>query len=78
MKILKLVPDGWPCTLGECPPGPFIYNGNLGFKTEYTNNGDIEVFCETGEYFWAGTNVAEERNKIIVQPVIAKWEEVEL
>ncbi len=22
-------------TLEECPPGPFLFNGNLGFKTEY-------------------------------------------
>lgn len=22
-------------TLAECPPGPFLFNGRLGFKTEY-------------------------------------------
>ena len=35
---LVLVPDGEPCRLDACPPGPFMAvrsGGGLGFKTEY-------------------------------------------
>ncbi len=30
-----LVADGGEMTLAECPPGPFLFNGSLGFRTEY-------------------------------------------
>lgn len=38
MREVRLVPHGWPCTLAECPPGPFVAVDRpdaLGFKTEY-------------------------------------------
>ncbi len=67
MKIAKLIPNGWPCTYGECPSGAFIHNQiHLGFKSEYKNEG----FNEAGEYFCGGDD-------IIVQPVYLEWEEIE-
>ena len=39
MTKLLIVPDGWPCTLEECPPGPFVTLDNpnlLCFKSEYS------------------------------------------
>lgn len=76
MQKLTIEPNGWVCTLKECPPGHFVFADSLCFKTEYTSsNGNIEVFNEAGEVFWGGKNLPFERDKIIVQPVIAKWEE---
>ena len=65
MKQLVLKPNGWPCTLEECPPGIFVCGENIGFKSEYSND-KTEAFCESGEYFCAGDDK-------IVQPVTAEW-----
>jgi hypothetical protein len=36
VREVRLVPCGWPCSLAECPPGPFAsLEGHLGFKSEY-------------------------------------------
>jgi len=35
MKRLVVEPSGWPCKLRECPPGHFVYEESLCFKTEY-------------------------------------------
>ncbi len=78
MKTLQIIPDGWPCKLIECPPGLFSFSGTIGLKSEYyANNPDkIEVFCsETGECFWGGTQQAEARAALMVQPVIVRWAE---
>jgi hypothetical protein len=48
MKRLEIRPDGWPVKLRDSPPGFFIYEGRLCFKTEY---GASEVFNSAGEYF---------------------------
>lgn len=67
MKRLVVEPDGWECSIEECPPGHFVFDDRLCFKSEYgTNDGGIEVFCETGEAFVKRT--------VIVQPVMAHWE----
>lgn len=70
MKVLKLVPDGWPCSLEECRPGHFVHDGiHLGFKTEYRKeNGSVMAFNEAGEYFCV-TDVHK------VQAVSAQWED---
>ena len=70
MKRLIIVPDQWQCPLKECPPGFYMYEDNLCFKSEY----GFEVFCDSGEYFWGGVNNKEETMEFMVQPVIAKWE----
>lgn len=81
MKRLVINPEGWPCTLAECPPGHFLFGEYLCFKTEYAQEvkGDYfpQSYCETGEFFWGGTKTHEERSRLIVQPVTAEWEEYE-
>ena len=59
------------CTLDACPPGLFIFEGCLGFKSEYRRaNGSAEAFVvETGEAFWGGTSNAEACNALMVLPV---------
>jgi len=78
MKILQIIPHGWPRKLINCPPGLFSFNGNIGFKSEYYD-GDpekIEVFCaDTGECFWGGTSDKIDRAALIVQPVVLQFTE---
>ena len=71
MKKLVLNPDSWECTLEECPPGLFVFEGMVCFKTEYpTDSGKVQAFNKAGEMFcYEGT--------ILVQPVLAKWEDDE-
>ena len=74
MKQLIIVPDGWPCTLAECPPGFFVIEESLCLKSEY---GDNEAYVDSGEYFARGTTSKEKRANVIVQPVKAVWQEVD-
>lgn len=64
----KIVPDGWPCSLLEAPPGPFVtltHPDLLCFKSEYAqDDGRVKAFNSAGEYFCG------EGNSEIVQPVI--------
>lgn len=64
----QLVPNGWPCNLGEAPEGMFITLDNpdlICFKTEYLNkDGSVKAFNSEGEYF-CGKGDNE-----IVQPVM--------
>ena len=75
MKRLVIIPVGWPCTLGEAPPGPFIdprHGDLLCFKSEYNhNNGQVMAYNSAGEFFCA------ECNATIVQPVEMQIEEFE-
>lgn len=64
-----LAPLGWPCTLDQCEPGPFMYEGRLGFKSEYVSDGVMEAYNCGGEMFWAGCKSEDERRQVIVQPV---------
>lgn len=49
---IKLRPSGFNCKIENCPPGMFLYENQICFKSEYgNNNGDIEVFNDAGEYF---------------------------
>jgi len=75
VKRLIVKPVGWPCTLGECPAGLFVHGDDLCFKTDYTDDGKMEVYLENGEAFWAGCRSQEDLRKVIVQPVEAEWEE---
>lgn len=70
MQTLQILPTGWPCTLAECPPGLFVFNSSVGFKSEY---GIDDPYCESGEIFWGGVSTKEERSKLIVQPCVATW-----
>ena len=78
MKRYVIKPDGWPCTLAACPPGPFVWQDSLCFKSEYrTPEGKIEAFCDSGEFFYGGAPTEEARGALLVQPVMLIIEEVE-
>lgn len=64
-------PCGEPCRLDACPPGPFLFNGHLGFRSEYwTSSIKPDAYCmDSGEYFWGGTSSTMERAALIVQPI---------
>ena len=57
-------------TLAECPPGLFVFNGSIGFKSEYsTDTAGPDAYClESGEYFWGGTDNRADRVKLKVSP----------
>ena len=75
MKQLRIVPDGWPCLLGECRCGLFMFKDCLGFKSEY---GPDDVYVvESGEVFWGGTKSKEKRLALPVQPCKTEWWEEE-
>lgn len=76
MRQLVIKPDGWPCTLAECPPGFFVAGNSLCLKTEYSSE-KTEAYLDSGEYFAGGAATKEDREKLIVQPVTAVWEEVD-
>jgi hypothetical protein len=79
-----LQPVGDPVALNECPPGPFEFNGSLGFKTEYgaakwlperdafTVSHWPDPYClDSGEAFWGGVSGQEARAALVVQPLAA-------
>lgn len=74
MRTLKLVPDGFPCKLKECPPGLFLCGADVGLKTEY---GADEAYCDSGESFWGDKNKGGETGDTIVTPLVAEWIDLE-
>jgi hypothetical protein len=70
VKELKIIPMGWPCTLGECPTGLFVYGKTLCVKS--VHDGPI---LATGDVAWCGASAEDARNQLIVQPCEAIWEE---
>jgi len=71
-------------TLADCPPGLFLCNGTLGFKSKYGamepddgTNGKFwkvgsraDAYCaDSGEYFWGGTSNHDDRAKLLVYPI---------
>ena len=71
---LVVVPDGWPTTFEMCPPGFFVFGGDLFLKSEYITNGKQDAYCESGEYFWGGVEDVDERRALIVQPCKTEWQ----
>ena len=68
-KRYLIEPEGWPCSLAACPPGPFVWEHSLCFKSgRYYTPGMIEAFCEDGEVFAAHVS-NEARAVMVVQPV---------
>jgi len=74
--------------LKDCPPGPFLFNGSVGFKTEYSaavprdmGNGKFEHVClhasdayclDSGEFFWGAVTTHKERDDLMVYPMEAR------
>ena len=57
----------------DAPVGLFMFDGVMGFKTEYMTNGFVEAFVvASGEYFWGGVKTSEERNNLKVTPIKAE------
>ena len=52
IKKIELKPDGFETTLKACPPGLFLFNEHVCFKSEY---GDDAYCVESGEYFHGNT-----------------------
>lgn len=71
---LELVPEGWPCSLSLCPPGFFVHGEMVGFKSEYVTGKNCDAYCDSGEYFWGGTKTKEDRDRVIVQPLVYRWQ----
>lgn len=71
MKRLELKPDGFKCTLAECPPGLFLDADEaiVGLKTDY----DEYFIAIDGDAYWGGTSCKQERSKIVVQPLRYEW-----
>lgn len=61
------------CKLSECPPGLFIFNGSIGFKSEYsTAEGSPDAYVvSSGEYFWGGKADRASRDALVVIPIEA-------
>jgi hypothetical protein len=85
---LILEPAGWPVTLGRCPPGLFIKpqlvipGGEppaIGVKSEYHDaEGYTQAYvAASGEWWSGGAADRDERERQIVQPLVAEWEEVD-
>lgn len=65
---IRLIPNGFPCKLADCPTGPFLREGSLGFKTQY----GLDAYCfGSGEAYWGGAGSPMERARLVVQPMIA-------
>lgn len=64
-------------TLGACPPGLFLFDATVGFKSEYKTESksragfwQSDAYCvESGEYFWGGTPNPIEREQLMVLPL---------
>lgn len=67
MTLKIITPVGWPCTLAEAPPGPFVtleHPDLLCFKSEYHHdNGRVMAYNSAGEFFCGKGNEHQ------VQPV---------
>lgn len=74
IKKLILRPKDWECTIAECPPGPFVFDGDVGFKTAYRHSGGhSEVFCSNGDAFWGGKTHKSDVDQLKVIPAEYRW-----
>lgn len=84
-QLINMAVNGAAVSLATCPPGPFLFNGHLGFKTEYgamsgkdAGSGQVEwsvssypdvYVMDSGETFWGGVSSQEDRAALLVNPV---------
>lgn len=74
--VLVLEPDGFECTLGDCPPGFFLSGEELCFKSEYMpdrRGGD--AYCDSGEFFQGPEGT--DRALVVVKPLKHVWKDAE-
>jgi len=68
---LIIKPSDWKCKLENCPPGFFVHEDALCFKSEYCDSkNNVLAYWESGATFVLG-------NKTEVQPVQYEWDEEE-
>lgn len=60
--VLTWQPMGDPCRLEECPPGPFMFRGELCIKSKFDQYGSTDLHGET-VVIWDRTR------DLLVQPV---------
>ena len=66
-------------TLSSCSPGLFLFNGTLGFKTEYDTiglnghplNSPEAYVVASGEYFWGDTSDRGKRDELLVRDLLS-------
>jgi hypothetical protein len=52
MKQINVIPQGFPCTIEECPVGLFLSGDELVVKTEYRSNNRPDAYIvSSGEYY---------------------------
>lgn len=78
-KRLELVPEGWPCTLADCPVGPFAFLdgdavGAVGWMTNYGREMKDGTHVRSA-YNEAGEHVSAECHGESVQPLAVSWDE---
>jgi hypothetical protein len=58
-------------TLAECPPGLFVFDGTLCFKSAYyADYGSPDAYVvSSGKYFWGGGRDQKERDNLMVLPI---------
>ncbi len=59
-------PSDWACSVEECPPGHFMVDSQLCFKTDYLTDGKPQIFNSAGEMAYFDEQVT---------PVEVDWEE---
>jgi hypothetical protein len=64
-RELKIIPKGWPCPLGECPAGLFVYDGILCVKTAAHGS----ILANGNEAWYGATSIRH----LMVQPCEAVW-----
>ncbi len=88
MKVCKLIPHGWVCSIGECPPGLFTFRAGssftlygddhncIGFKSEYTISIHEDHSDAKPQVFnEAGEYLRTANGLLEVQPLEVSWEE---
>ena len=78
IKVSKIIlkPSDWECTLAKCPPGLFVFNGEVCFKTEYRGSGGhSEAYCSSGEAFWGGQKHKADVDNLKVIPAYYEVDE---
>lgn len=70
MRVLRLRPYEFDCTIEECPTGLFLSDDQVCFKSEYgDNDGKLDVYNSAGEL------ICSNHYKDLVTPLTCDFEE---